>query len=835
MNTSVISAPPSDEAARKRIRAALAASGLADTYNRRVGELSDNAQVVLKRRYLSKDREGNVLEDPEGMFRRVARNLAQSDLLYGVSEAERRETEQRFFEVMERLEFLPNSPTLMNAGRELQQLSACFVLPVEDSLDSIFTKVKETALIHKSGGGTGFAFSRLRPEGDVVGSTGGVASGPVSFINAFDAATDVVKQGGTRRGANMGILHVTHPDILRFITSKEDGQRLSNFNISVAVTEDFMQKVETGGDYDLVNPRTGENAGKLNAREVFARMTELAWRTGDPGIVFLDRINRDNPNPQLGDIESTNPCGEQPLLPYESCNLGSLNLARMVRYTADDVEIDWGRMAEVITTAVHMLDSVIDMNDYPIAEIAEMSRKTRRIGLGVMGWSDLLIQLGIRYDSEAALGLAREVMQRIQVETYRASEELAMRREAFPEWQYSIYNSGDDARPMRNSAPVTIAPTGTISIIAGASSGIEPLFALSYVRNVMDRTRLVEGNAYFEAVARHEDFYSPELMEQLASSGSLEDLPVPGWVKNVFRVSHDIDPQWHVRMQAAFQTYTDNAVSKTINFPQDATVDDVADAYRAAYRLGCKGITVYRDGSKADQVLSTGGAADARQSDSGGAAIETPAARVPRKRPRRTQGITDRIRTGHGNMYVTVNLDENNKPFEVFGTMGKAGGCDAALLEAVSRLVSLSLRAGIETEEVTRQLRGITCCPAWDDGTLVRSGPDALAIVLDQIAGDAGGQHAGNAGVQLPLATGGPGYGGDGPDVRQWQPTQPLLGGSSPGGSAPGGSIPNGTANGNGAHYHPGTYARRCPECNADVVNQEGCLTCFSCGWNKCE
>ena len=437
----------------------MVAAGIARSHNERDGHLTDNAKVVLQRRYLSKDREGNVLEDPDGMFRRVAHNLSQSDLLYGESEHDRRDTEQRFYEVMQRLEFLPNSPTLMNAGRELQQLSACFVLPVEDSLDSIFTKVKQTALIHKSGGGTGFAFSRLRPEGDVVGSTGGVASGPVSFINAFDAATDVVKQGGTRRGANMGILHVTHPDILAFISSKEDGQHLTNFNISVAVTEDFMQKVQRDQEYDLINPRTDQIEKQLNAREVFERMTELAWRTGDPGIVFLDRINRDNPNPQLGDIESTNPCGEQPLLPYESCNLGSLNLARMVTYTNDDVKIDWDRMAEVITTAVHMLDSVIDMNEYPIPEIAEMSRKTRRIGLGVMGWSDLLIQMGIRYDSEAALQMAEEVMQFIQQQTYRASAELASRRGVFPEWSRSVYNRGPNPQPMRNSAPVTIAPT----------------------------------------------------------------------------------------------------------------------------------------------------------------------------------------------------------------------------------------------------------------------------------------------------------------------------------------------------------------------------------------
>ena len=818
----------SPESIRSRIRDAMVAAGIARSHNERDGHLTDNAKVVLQRRYLSKDREGNVLEDPDGMFRRVAHNLSQSDLLYGESEHDRRDTEQRFYEVMQRLEFLPNSPTLMNAGRELQQLSACFVLPVEDSLDSIFTKVKQTALIHKSGGGTGFAFSRLRPEGDVVGSTGGVASGPVSFINAFDAATDVVKQGGTRRGANMGILHVTHPDILSFISSKEDGQHLTNFNISVAVTEEFMQKVQRDQEYDLINPRTDQIEKQLNAREVFERMTELAWRTGDPGIVFLDRINRDNPNPQLGDIESTNPCGEQPLLPYESCNLGSLNLARMVTYTNDDVKIDWDRMAGVITTAVHMLDSVIDMNEYPIPEIAEMSRKTRRIGLGVMGWSDLLIQMGIRYDSEAALQMAEQVMQFIQQQTYRASAELASRREVFPEWSRSVYNRGPNPQPMRNSAPVTIAPTGTISIIAGASSGIEPLFALSYVRNVMDNTRLVEGNAYFEAVARHEGFYSSELMEELANSGSLDDLDVPGWVKDVFRVSHDINPQWHVQMQGAFQTYTDNAVSKTINFPHDATVADVAAAYQGAYDLGCKGITVYRDGSKADQVLSTGSDNKATTPESNPVVIEVPSPRVPRERPRQTQGITERVRTGHGNMYVTVNMDNQGQPFEVFGTMGKAGGCDAALLEAVSRLVSLALRAGIDASEVSQQLSGITCCPAWDDGTLVRSGPDAVAIVLDRITSGVSNESNASDGVQLTLPTGAPAFGGDGPEVRPWMPPQPNLS-----------THPAvGKANGNGAPVPqtlPGTYAGRCPECNGGVVSQEGCLTCYSCGWNKCE
>ena len=722
---------------RRRIRNAIVAAGIAQQINNRSTELTENSRVVLRRRYLSKDREGNVLEDPDGMFRRVARNLSMADLNYAsATEEERQETEQAFYNVMRRLEFMPNSPTLMNAGRELQQLSACFVLPVDDSLDSIFERVKETALIHKSGGGTGFSFSRLRPEGDVVGSTGGVASGPVSFINAFDAATDVVKQGGTRRGANMGILNVEHPDILRFIHAKEDGAHLVNFNISVAVTEDFMQRVERDQAYDLVNPRTGEITGQLNAKEVFEQLTQMAWQTGDPGIVFLDRINRDNPNPQLGKIESTNPCGEQPLLPFESCNLGSLNVARMVKYTDDDVVIDWERLAEAVHVGTHMLDNVIDMNDYPLAQIEKISKKTRRIGMGIMGFSDLLVQMGIRYDSEEALELGGQVMRRIQDETYKASMDLAEKRGTFPSWEGSVYNQPGNVRRMRNSAPVTIAPTGTISIISGASSGIEPLFALSYVRNVMDNTRLVEGNPYFEAVARNEGFYSQELMEQLAQKGSLHDLDVPEWVKDVFRTSHDITPEWHVRMQAAFQEYTDNSVSKTINFPNSATVAEVAEAYMLAYETGCKGITVYRDGSKEGQVLSTGGTGS-QASEDGETGEVSPAVRVMRDRPRQIQGITERVHTGHGNMYVTINFQEEGKPFEVFSTLGKAGGCDSAQLEAISRLASLALRSGVGVQDVVEQLKGITCCPFWDEGTLVRSGPDAVALALQRfVEGD---------------------------------------------------------------------------------------------------
>ena len=561
---------------RKIIKNALVGTLIDARINSDAPELYDNSKVVLERRYLGKDRSGNVLENFEDMFTRVAENLAEAETNYDNSKSAKQDAIDEFRSVMRKLDFLPNSPTLMNAGRDLQQLSACFVLPVEDSLETIFERVKHTAIIHKSGGGTGFSFSRLRPEGDTVGSTGGIASGPVSFINAFDAATDVVKQGGTRRGANMGILEVTHPDVMKFITSKEDGTHLNNFNISVAITEEFMEKVADNQEYDLINPHDGSLAGTLNAKEVFDTMTELAWKTGDPGIVFLDRINRDNPNPQLGKIESTNPCGEQPLLPYESCNLGSINLAHMVHFNGDIVEIDWDRLSQTVKSSVHLLDNVIDMNNYPIEAIAEMSRTTRRIGVGIMGFADLLVQLGIKYDSYEAVGLAEKIMERVQVETHNASEELAEIRGAFPAWEGSVYNQGVNRRKMRNSAPVTIAPTGTISIIAGTSSGIEPLFALSYVRNIMDNTKLVEANPYFEAVAKSEGFYSQELMEELAEKGTLHDMDVPDWVKEVFRTTHDISPEWHVRMQAAFQRFTDNSVSKTIKASGTESITEVS-------------------------------------------------------------------------------------------------------------------------------------------------------------------------------------------------------------------------------------------------------------------
>ena len=791
--------------ARQSVAAALKEAGLTEEVNQRRGTITPNAQVVLERRYLSKDRSGNVLEDNQGMFRRVAHNLSQADLNYGATEEERQRTEDRFYQVMSRLELLPNSPTLMNAGRELQQLSACFVLPVEDSLEGIFNSVKHTGLIHKSGGGTGFAFSRVRPEGDVVGSTGGVASGPVSFIRAFDTATDVVKQGGTRRGANMGILDVTHPDILKFIRSKESGQALENFNISVAVSDEFMEKVKENENYELVNPRSGEKTRELNAREVFELLARMAWQTGDPGLVFIDAINKDNPNPQLGRIESTNPCGEQPLQPYESCNLASINLARMVRFFQDengneDAEIDWDTLHETVDTAVHLLDNVIDMNRYPIPEIEAMTKQTRRIGLGVMGLADLLVIMGAPYDSEEGLDLAGAILSTIHMQAHHASRALAEKRGAFPAWENSAYRQKEEHpdNRMRNSAPTTIAPTGTISIIAGVSSGIEPLFALAYQRNVMDNTLLIEGNPFLEAVARHEGFYSQELMAEVARTGSLAETGAPQWVKDIFRTSHDIHPDWHVQMQSRAQMFVDNAVSKTINFPSSATPEDIARAYMMAYDTGCKGITVYRDGSKEGQVLSTSGDNTHNGHDEKNAEYV-----VPRDRPQTVQGVTERVRTGHGNMYVTINFDEDGKPFEVFGNLGKAGGCDSAQLEAMSRLASLALRSNIDPEEVLEQMRGITCCPAWDGGMQVRSSPDAMAIaVRKHLHNGPDAPHKNAEGTQLPLSES---------RTESRNPAMEVR--------------INDTAR----------TVRKCPDCNGDVAYQEGCARCDSCGWSRCE
>jgi ribonucleoside-diphosphate reductase alpha chain len=564
--------------------------------------LSSNAMTVLARRYLRKDEEGKVVETPAEMFRRVSSNIAQADLLYGHADA--RKTEEEFHRILSGLEFLPNSPTLMNAGRPLQQLAACFVLPVEDSLESIFDAVKETALIHQSGGGTGFSFSHLRPKDDAVRTTGGAASGPISFMKVFNMATEVIKQGGTRRGANMGILRVDHPDILEFIAAKADNRELWNFNISVAVTEEFMRAVEENGTVTLINPHNQHPVHTLAAREIFERIVEMAWQTGDPGVVFIDRINRDNPTPHLGNIESTNPCGEQPLLPYEPCNLGSINLLRMLRENGDRYEIDWPKLEGTVGTAVHFLDNVIDMSRYPLDQIDRMAKGNRKIGLGVMGFADLLVRLGIPYDTEEALRIGEEVMRFIQEKGHAASIELARSRGVFPNFPGSVFDRHGGPR-LRNATVTTVAPTGTLSIIAGCSSGIEPLFALSFTRHVLGDVALPEVYDYFIETARKRGFFTENILLMVTAGESIRRMDeVPDDMKRLFATAYDIAPEWHVRMQAAFQRYTDNAVSKTINLPPNATREDVRQTFLLAYREGVKGITVFRGGSKNAQVLT---------------------------------------------------------------------------------------------------------------------------------------------------------------------------------------------------------------------------------------
>ena len=691
------------------------------TYAPIVPELTKNAITVLERRYLKRDKEGKVLETPVQMFRRVADTIAAADKTFD-EKTDATPVAEEFYHMMTQLEFLPNSPTLMNAGRELGQLSACFVLPVGDSMEEIFDAVKFTALIHKSGGGTGFSFSRLRPANDVVLTTTGISSGPISFMRVFDVATETIKQGGTRRGANMGILRVDHPDIMDFIMCKADKKQLNNFNISVGLTEAFMKAVEKDENYDLINPRDRQVSGTLNARKVFNRIVAQAWENGEPGIVFLDRLNRDNPTPHVGEIESTNPCGEQPLLPYESCNLGSINLGKMVQNS----KVNWKRLGKVVNLAVHFLDNVVEANNYPLPKIAEMTMGNRKIGLGVMGWADMLIALGIPYNTEEAVELAHKTMGFINEQGHAASQALAKSRGAFPNFKKSLYDNKGEP-PMRNATVTTIAPTGTISIIANASSGVEPLFAVSYVRQVMDNDILVEVHPYFEALAKEKGFYSPELMQRIAEHGTLHGLTeIPEDIRNLFVTAHDITPEVHIRMQAAFQKYTDNAVSKTVNFANGATVQDVARVYELAYKLDCKGVTIYRDGSRDQQVLSVG----KKQEAAGDTGPDKDKAATKRERPKILKGWTYQMQTGCGPLYVTVNEDSTGL-FELFTTMGKAGGCAASQSEAIGRMVSLAWRSGLQARQVIKQLQGISChSPSGFGENKILSCADAVAKAI---------------------------------------------------------------------------------------------------------
>ena len=732
--------------------------------------LTANARTVLEKRYLRRDTSGKALETPTDMLKRVANTIAAADLKFSPA-ADTTELANRFYNMMARLDFLPNSPTLMNAGRELGQLSACFVLPVGDSIEEIFDAVKYTAIIHKSGGGTGFSFTRLRPANDVVLTTTGISSGPISFMRVFDTATETIKQGGTRRGANMGILRVDHPDIMDFIMCKADQKMLNNFNISVGLTEAFMKAVEKDQDYDLLNPRDNTKVGTLNARKVFQRIVNQAWENGEPGIVFLDRLNRDNPTPHIGEIESTNPCGEQPLLPYESCNLGSVNLGNFIK----DGQINWQELKETIHLAVHFLDNVIEANRYPLQQIHDMTHANRKIGLGVMGWADMLILLGIPYNSPEAVKLGKELMQFINEEGHAASRNLGAKRGSFPNFSGSIFDK-PGAMPQRNATVTTIAPTGTISMIANASSGVEPLFAISYVKNVLDGTKLVEVNPVFKRMAIERGFYSQELMERIAEHGTVQDIKeVPDDIRHIFVTAHDITPDDHIQMQAAFQAHTDNAVSKTVNFPNYATVGDVEKVYLLAYQTGCKGVTIYRDGSRDEQVLSTGKkdekaiiASIPREDDKHA---------IKRERPKALKGWTYQMQTGCGPLYVTVNEDKNGL-FELFTTMGKAGGCAASQAEAIGRMVSLAWRSGVQARQVIKQLLGISChCPAGYGENRILSCADAVAKAIQT--------HMLENGYDLNAET----------------------------------SLPERGA---------------CPECGGIVEHEGGCMVCRVCGYSEC-
>ncbi len=795
-------------------------------------KLTENARTVLNKRYLKRDREGNPVETPEDMFWRVAETIAGADGNFGKNEAEVRETAENFYKMMSDLAFMPNSPTLMNAGRELGQLSACFVLPVEDSLDQIFETIKNTALIHKSGGGTGFSFSKLRPKNDIVKTTMGVSSGPVSFIEVFNAATEAVKQGGTRRGANMAILRVDHPDILEFINSKFEGNKLNNFNISVGITNKFMEAVKEDTDYDLVHPNSGNVQKTLKAREVFDLIVDHAWRNGEPGIVFVDNINKYNPTPELGPIESTNPCGEVPLLPYEACNLGSINLSQMIKYDEGKPGIDWEKLEQTTRLATHFLDNVIEVNNYPLPQITDMVKGNRKIGLGVMGWADILMIINTPYDSEEGTNLALQVMEFIDYHSKAESIELSKQRSAFPNFKNSVYDGknflydkfkgrtggkipeeawqelDNQIREygIRNATTTCIAPTGTISMISGASCGVEPLFALVFTRHIMDGTTLLEVNPIFEKAIKDSGVYSRELMEKVSEHGSAHGVDeISAEIQRVFVTSHDISPCWHVKMQAAFQLHTDNAVSKTVNFVEEASREDIAQTYILAYESELKGITVYRNNSRFNQAMQI------KSSDKEGKEEKAEEQQeclfkesdddkkwvTPRERPNLTFGMTDKIQTGCGPLYVTINTDEEGL-CEVFARMGKSGGCATSQAEATGRMISIALRAGVDINSIIDQLKGIRCpAPSFSKGGVILSCSDAIAKVLERNTDKI-------------------------PELVQIK-----------NGKAPISPYEQANAEKNISKLDMG-LCPECPDCGAMLEFKEGCAMCNSCGFSRC-
>lgn len=821
--------------------------------------LSQNARTVLEKRYLIKDKSGKPVETPEEMFWRVATVVAEADRRYGATDAEVERAANQFYELMTQRRFEPNSPTLMNAGRPLGQLSACFVLPVDDALSNgqsgIYDTLRSMALIHQSGGGTGFSFSRIRSRGSMVRSTTGVASGPVSFMQLYDASTDAVKQGGTRRGANMGILRVDHPDVMEFITCKEDLTKITNFNISVAITTAFMDALAANSSYDLIDPATKQVVGQLDAREVWDKMIEGAWRTGEPGVFFIDEANRYNPVPHLGAYEATNPCGEQPLLGYDVCNLGSVN----VGYYVNDGKMDWSSFADDIRLSTRFLDNIIDVNKYPLPEIDSLSKRIRRIGLGVMGFADALIRLGVKYDSPEGVEFGRKVMAFVDNESKKASVELAEERGAFPEWTQSIWGpdatcardeNGERIRPMmklRNCNVTTVAPTGTISIIAGCSSGLEPLFAVAFMRNQAG-VMMPDVNEDFVAIAKREGWYSDALMERIAKTGTVVHPEVPQRWQDVFATANNITPEWHIRMQAAFQDHCDSAISKTTNFAHTATREDVRAIYELAYQMKCKGVTVYRDGSRDGQVLSTGATAEAAAKRDGTAAdpslkrelgevkgqlaelvaenerlkkvlfdaeAENLQRRQKRSRPDILRSTAIRKETPLGVMFVHITEDDRGQPFEVFINLGKAGGSAMADAEAMGRMISLALRSGISIQQVHRQLRGISSDRAVGLGpNKVLSVPDAIGLALEDWMRT-------KQGVQQELLST--------PETLS-SPSAPSLAPRSV--AAP--ASQGGTQMEFDAVMGGDAFIGTCPDCGSQLEFAEGCAKCHVCGFSEC-
>ena len=798
--------------------------------------LTDNSKVVLEHRYLLKDENNEVIETPNEMFIRVAKALAKPEKSYGLDDIGVKQIENLFYQSMASLEFLPNSPTLMNAGTGAGTLSACFVLPLTDSMEGIMKAAHDAAMVQKFGGGTGFSLSEIRPTGTPIATTHGKACGPIAVLKLLSSVSTLVTQGGKRDGANMAVMDVHHPNILDFIECKTIEGQIHNFNISVGASDEFMEAVKNGTEYSLYvkSDPADENsekvvAGKLDAREVFAKIVHGAWLNGEPGMIFLDEVNRNSPVKHVGMITATNPCGEQPLLPNESCNLGSIDVAKFVKDSDGKVEIDWTKLSKTIRLTTRFLDNVIDGNKYAIPEIEEMNLGTRKLGLGVMGFADLLVKLGISYDSDEGVEIGRKIMAFFKEESDNESRDLAIERGPFPKWTGSdMEKRGEE--PLRNACRLTVAPTGTISMIAGASSGIEPIFSLAYRKhNILEGETLFYVDKNFENICRYENIYSEDLMEYLSDGGSLQDrLDVPDNVKNLFHTAADISPTYHVLMQSAFQESTDAGISKTINFPNEATIEDVENAYMLAWETKCKGITVYRSGSRQVEVLTSGHdtSNDKTREDLNGEVTNEELDNIlpeksvngyitPMDRPQELYGITSRVKTGRGNLYVTINM-AGDKPFEIFTTHGKAGGNDAAMAEAVSRVSSLCLRSGLDPKEIIEQLRGITDIPAWDEGNLVRSVPDALAMVLEKVVSN-------NSSSVINEATQKSMFSINNSESQSSMITvdekkkivKDTISVSVPANAA--------------------ASMQNCPECDVgNLAFEEGCQKCYSCGYSKC-